>query len=280
MKLLVLWWFIELYSWFFLRASQQTKKGVQGRSASSPPASARWSPPRPPCGRQAAWRWGSQGRRGRPAKPSTPVSAASLSTWEDRNISSVFPVYFQCVCNCVCSVCTVRFSFNRKFPPDPAFKDVAWVATTLKRYHIKTEICVFKELFWLWATIKDILRMNVWSPCCLGMLIWKQNRWTPLDLASKLQNVFVWNAKCICLNCQMYLFELPNVFVQIDKYISSNWRKKVWKFNLKAERVAGLSPKRTNNKRFTLWKFLKLNKLGRKSMFGWQIWKNCLTQWL
>ena len=59
----------------------------QGRSASSLPASARWSPPWPPCGRRAAWRWGSQGRRGRPAKPSTPVSAAPLSTWEDQKIS-------------------------------------------------------------------------------------------------------------------------------------------------------------------------------------------------
>ena len=52
----------------------------QGRSASSRPASARLFPPQPPCGRRAAWRWGSQSRRGRPAKPSTPVSAAPLST--------------------------------------------------------------------------------------------------------------------------------------------------------------------------------------------------------
>ena len=55
----------------------------QGRTSSSWPASAIWSPPWPRCGRRAAWRWGSQGRRGRPAKPSTPVSAAPLSTWED-----------------------------------------------------------------------------------------------------------------------------------------------------------------------------------------------------
>ena len=91
-----MWWFIELYSCFFLQANQwasqraceRTNEGVQGRSASSPPASARWSPPRPPCGRRAAWRVGSQGRRGHPAKPSTPVSAASLSTcstWEDHD---------------------------------------------------------------------------------------------------------------------------------------------------------------------------------------------------
>ena len=60
----------------------------QGRSASCWPASsARWSPPWPRCGHRAAWRWGSQDRRGRPAEPSTPVSAAPLlSTWEDQKI--------------------------------------------------------------------------------------------------------------------------------------------------------------------------------------------------
>ena len=30
-------------------------------------------------------------------------------------------------------------------------------------------------------------------------------------------------AKCICLNCKMYLFKLQNVFVQIAKCICSNY---------------------------------------------------------
>ena len=54
----------------------------EGRCASSQPASARLFHPRPPRGRQAGWRVGSQGRRGRPAKLLTPVSAALLSTWD------------------------------------------------------------------------------------------------------------------------------------------------------------------------------------------------------
>ena len=74
-------------------------------SASSRPASsARWFPPWSPCGCRAAWRVGSQGRRGRPAKPLTPLSAAPLSTWGDekydfkgvpeRNIRSIFLAFF------------------------------------------------------------------------------------------------------------------------------------------------------------------------------------------
>ena len=83
---MVPWWFIELYSWFFLRASQRTEEGVQGWSASSPPASSRWSPPRPRCGRQAVCWWGSRGHRGRSAKPLTPVSSEPLPTWENQKI--------------------------------------------------------------------------------------------------------------------------------------------------------------------------------------------------
>ena len=67
----------------------------EGRCASSQPASARLFHPRPPRGRQAGWRVGSQGRRGRPAKPWTPVSAALLSTWEDQKmcLNEIFFLY-------------------------------------------------------------------------------------------------------------------------------------------------------------------------------------------
>ena len=69
------------------RLWQPADPRCEGRSASSWPASsAIWSPPRPLFGCRAAWRVGSQGRRGRPAKPLTPLSAAPLSTWEDQKI--------------------------------------------------------------------------------------------------------------------------------------------------------------------------------------------------
>ena len=68
---------LRVFSHLFLTAKLDCQD--QGRSASSWPASsARWSPPWPPYGRRAAWRWGSQGRRGRPAKPSTTVSNVKL----------------------------------------------------------------------------------------------------------------------------------------------------------------------------------------------------------
>ena len=41
---------------------------------------------------------------------------------------------------------------------------------------------------------------------------------------SRLPNVFVQIAKCICSNGKMYLFKLQNVFVQITKGICSNYK--------------------------------------------------------
>ena len=77
---------LRVFSHLFLTAKPDCLD--QGRASSFwPESSARWFPPRPRCEHRAAWRWGSQGRRGRPAKPSTPVSAAPLlSTWEDQKI--------------------------------------------------------------------------------------------------------------------------------------------------------------------------------------------------